>query len=73
VGGQEAKLYKTKMSTYKWCIPLIPTLWEADIQFKASLVYKVNPGQPGLHKEETLSQTENKSAYCSNRGPEFHY
>lgn len=29
--GKKAKLYKTKMSTYKWYIPLIPKLWEADL------------------------------------------
>lgn len=40
-----------------WCIPVIPAVGKAEAsgsQFEASLVYKVNPGQPWLHRE-TLS------------------
>jgi hypothetical protein len=38
-----------------WHMSLIPALGRQISEFKASLVYKVSLGQPGLHRE-TLSQ-----------------
>jgi len=44
-----------------WSMPLIPALGrqrQVDLcEFEVSLVYKVSPGQPGLHRE-TLSQED---------------
>jgi hypothetical protein len=46
--------------------PLISALRRAEagrsLEFKASLVYRMSPGQPGLHRE-VLSQNNNKTKY----------